>query len=1145
LDSNHLAKNAILMKHQYTSFTRSRFFLCALFFLGIVFPVHAQIVISSGVSTGTLISSLIGQGMTVSNINLNCPAAAYGTFSNGNTTNIGITSGIMLTTGSCANVIGPNNITSAGTCNGTSFTDPQLVALEPAATYDPCILEFDIIPECNTLTISFVFGSEEYPEFVGAGFNDVFGFFITGPGPACQSGFYNNTNVATLPNNSTLVSIDNVNNVTNSAYYVDNTGGTTIQYDGFTTVLTRTILLCPCQTYHWKLAIADAGDCIYDSGVFIDFLTCANALTVSTTQVNAGCTCTGSATVNLVGGTGPFTYSWAPSGGTAATATGLCPGTYTCTVTDALSCSPPSTVAVTISGTAMTLSPAQNNVTCNGGCNGSATTTIVTGTGPYTYAWAPSGGTGATATGLCPGTYTCTVTGSGGCTATQSFTITQPSALTSSASSTAATCGGSNGSATVVPGGGSPGYTYAWAPSGGSAATAIGLSTGTYTCTITDVNGCTITQTVTVASTGGMSASTTAFADISCFGGSNGTATASPSGGNGPYTYVWSPSGGNAATATGLGIGSYTCTITDANGCTGTTTATITEPTQLTLAAAGFNVSCYGSCDGQLVVIPSGGTPTYSFSWTNGCTAASCNNNCAGSYTVTVLDANGCTSNSAVTITEPLDIVATPSSVDANCNQADGSASVTAVGGTGVLSYQWIGGPANQNYNNIAAGIYSVIVTDANGCDDTATVTVNNLNGVLTSLNAATDISCFGLTDGSIDIDASGGNPGYTYVWSPAASSSDIATNLAAGVYTITATDAVGCTSTITVTLTQPTAVAVAASANPGAICQGTSTQISAVGSGGTPTYSYNWTSLGAGATHNISPTATTTYTVTATDANGCTASATVITTVNPNPTALLSANITSGCAPLCVSFADLSTVNGGTLASWSWDFGDGTGTSQNPTHCYNAPGIYSILLTVTTTDGCTNTITIPSYIEVYALPVAGFTATPQPATMLNSNIAFTDTSTNANTWEWTFGDVPSSTSNQQNPSFLYTEPDCYQVTLQVTSLDGCVDTTRKEICIEPDVAIFVPNTFTPNGDGINETFFPLGVGLDPNKFDLWIFDRWGNLIYYTDDINSGWDGKVQGHSDLCQEDTYVWKIKVIDVKGYKYNMIGQVNLIR
>ncbi len=1131
-------------------------FFCVLSFLALTFSfqkVQAQLVVTAGGSPASIVSGLIGGGMTVSNVVMNCPTPAYGTFSNGATTNLGINNGIVLTTGSAVAAIGPNNLVSAGLCNNTSSSDPQLVAIEPNATYDLCVLEFDIIPECTQLTVRFVFGSEEYPEFVNAAFNDAFGFFITGPGPApsCTPGFYSNTNVATLPNNVTPVSIDNVNAGSNAAYYVDNTGGTTIQYDGFTTVLTRTINVCPCQTYHWKFAIADAGDCIYDSGVFLEFLQCATALTVTpqSTPVTSCVGCDGTAGVTLTGGTGPFSYSWSPGGWTTANVTNLCPGTYTVTVTDALSCSPPTTVAITVGASVPTLTivPTQTNVACFGQCTATASVTVSGGTPGYTYNWLPSGGTGPSATGLCAGVYTVDVADQGGCTSTLTFTITAPTALTATSSSTAAACGNNNGAASVTPSGGVLGYTYVWTPSGGNAATAPNLGAGSYTCLITDANGCTLSQTVVVASTGGL-ASTVAGTNILCFGNATGSATMTPVGGNPGYTYIWSPSGGIGATASGLAAGSYTCVVTDASGCSSTSAITINEPTQLVVSAAGFNVTCFGACDGQVVTIPAGGTPNYTFLWNTGCTSAACNNICAGNYTVTVTDANGCTGSDTANVTEPTPIVINTSVVDASCGQADGSATATATGGTGAINFQWIGGPANATYNNIPAGTYSVIATDANGCSDTVTATVGNLNGVLLVSCGITDVTCYGLTNGSVNVCASQGNPGYTYAWSPNVSVTASATNLAAGTYFITVTDILGCVATITTTVTQPPQLLITATAAPATVCEGTGVQLTGTPAGGAPGYTVTWNPGGLlGNSQNLIPTATTTYTVDVVDANGCTADTTVLVTVSAMPVATFSGDSLSGCAPHCVNFSDLSTVTApANIISWNWDFGDNsTSTLQNPSHCYMSAGVYSVTLTVTTADGCSETIVMTNYINVFGMPVAAFTASPQPTTILASTIFFTDGSTNASSWLWNFGDVTSASSILQNPSFLYPDPICYQVSLEVTSPDGCVDSTSEVICIDPDVGIYVPNTFTPNDDGINEEFIPVTVGIDPDRYEFWVFDRWGNLIFYTDDLNEGWDGKIQGNSDLCQIDTYVWKVKCVDVLDKKHSLIGHVNLIR
>jgi gliding motility-associated-like protein len=182
----------------------------------------------------------------------------------------------------------------------------------------------------------------------------------------------------------------------------------------------------------------------------------------------------------------------------------------------------------------------------------------------------------------------------------------------------------------------------------------------------------------------------------------------------------------------------------------------------------------------------------------------------------------------------------------------------------------------------------------------------------------------------------------------------------------------------------------------------------------------------------------------------------------------------------------------------------------------------------------------------VFAVPVAAFGAGPQPTTILNPTIQFTDSSTNAATWFWTFGDAtPPSNSTDQNPSFTYDQPSCYNVVLEVTSADGCVDVDSQEVCIAPDVVIYVPNAFTPNGDGVNDVFIPVMEGIDADKYELWIFDRWGNMIWYTDDINEGWDGIVLGEKDLCQIDTYVWKIKCRDVLDKNHELLGRVSLIQ
>lgn len=1021
--------------------------------------------------------------------------------------------------------------------------------------------------------------------------------------------------------NSTIASCS-VNNGTASISVSGGTGAYTYDWtpgnptgDG-----TNTITALAPGTY--TCTVTDANGCTHSNTVTVSSTAGLSATAASTPVLCFGGN-TGTATGTVTGGVGPFTYSWTPSGGTSATATGLSAGGYTVLITDVSSgCTATASVTVT-QPTALAATSTQTNILCNAACTGAASISVTGGTTTYTYNWLPSGGTGSSATALCAGTYTVTATDANGCTITQTYNITQPPALSVTTSFTQSTCSAANGAAAVSVTGGTGAYSYTWAPTGGNNANATGLVAGTYTCTIADANSCSITATVTVPNANSPVVSIISSTDVTCFGGNDGEATASStggttpytylwsnadadsignnliagsytvtvtdangcsstatvtiteppllsanasgtdllcnadnsgtanvvaSGGTGAYTYTWSPSGGSGPGATGLAAGTYTCVVTDANGCTASAATAITEPPLLTVASAGFNVSCFGSCDGQLVAIPTGGTPTYSFLWSTGCTNASCNNICAGSYTVTITDMNGCTATGTATVTEPTDIVTTTTTVDAHCGLSDGSATASASGGTGVLTYQWISGPANATWNNIPAATYSVVATDANGCHDTVTAVVNNLNGVNLALNTTTNLTCYQSADGSADVDATGGTPGYTYSWSPNVSTSDIGSSLTAGNYSVTVTDASGCTSTVTFAITEPTQLTISASAAPAAVCEGSNVQLSSVPAGGTPGYTVTW-NPGAlvGTTQNIIPATTTTYTVDVTDANGCTATATTLVTVNSVPVAAVGSDLTAGCAPLCVNFDDLSTINApGVITSWTWDFGDNnTSTQQNPNHCYNTPGIYNVTLTVTTGDGCSNTIVMNAYIEVYANPVASFTAGPQPTTILNPEITCTDLSVNASSWNWSFGDVANSSSTLQNPSFLYTEPNCYQISLEVTSADGCIDTAAQVVCIDPDVIIYVPNAFTPTEDGLNDEFIPVTIGVNPDKYEFWVFDRWGNMIFYTDDLNEGWDGKVLGSDQLCQIDTYVWKIKCTDVLDKRHDLIGHVNLIR
>jgi gliding motility-associated-like protein len=399
-------------------------FLLALFIIFSKFSYSQLVYANQGGTAQALVSSMIGPGLTVTNPTISCPNVAYGTFTGGSSTNIGINSGIVLSTGNISTLNGAGSAFWSVDNPGTNCNDPQLNSIEPLATRDCCILEFDVVPSCSTLLIRFVFGSEEYPEFVSSGYNDAFGFFVTGPNPT--GGTYTNTNIATLPDNSTIVSIDNVNAGTNSTYYVNNSTGasTSIKLDAFTTVLTREIVVEPCQTYHFKLGIADAGDGIYDSGVFIDFLDCSTSLGASFTTTPVSCLGNdGSATATAINGFPPYTYSWNTTPAqTTQTISGLAAGTYQVTVDDAGSCTPPVVQTVVV--------PTDVNVpsiTITGEtCVDSVSTLTATPTIPGgTFSWT-TGDTTAVINVIpdSVATYTCTYSVDG-CITTASITVTK------------------------------------------------------------------------------------------------------------------------------------------------------------------------------------------------------------------------------------------------------------------------------------------------------------------------------------------------------------------------------------------------------------------------------------------------------------------------------------------------------------------------------------------------------------------------------------------------------------------------------------------------------------------------------------------------------------------------------------------------
>ncbi|MBI2968340.1 MAG: PKD domain-containing protein [Bacteroidetes bacterium] len=261
-----------------------------------------------------------------------------------------------------------------------------------------------------------------------------------------------------------------------------------------------------------------------------------------------------------------------------------------------------------------------------------------------------------------------------------------------------------------------------------------------------------------------------------------------------------------------------------------------------------------------------------------------------------------------------------------------------------------------------------------------------------------------------------------------------------------------------------------------------------------------------------------------------------------PLPVVDFAGNYLEGCQPWRVDFSNLSYVPGSSIANQTWYFGDGDSASVFSTdHLYLEDGTYDVKLIVISNEGCVNSEEILNYITVYPKPNAEFIFNPNPTTILFPTIKFTDISDIPFTWDWDFGD--GLIDSAQHPVHVYSDSGVYDVVLIVTTIHGCLDTAIHPVDIDPDFTFFAPNTFTPNKDGINDVFTGIGIGI--RKYEMFIYDRWGDLIYKTDDINKPWDGKANNGQKMAQQDTYIWLVLITDVLNKKHRFIGHVNLLK
>ncbi len=440
----------------------------------------------------------------------------------------------------------------------------------------------------------------------------------------------------------------------------------------------------------------------------------------------------------------------------------------------------------------------QTNVPCHGDPSGSATAAGGGGNGSFTYAWSTGASTAAVAN-LAAGNYTVVVTDGENCGATKTLTITEPSELSVSTTSTAQTAHGTNdGTASANPQGGAGGYIYQWSNSG-TTQTITGLAPGNYTVVVTDGNGCTETQTVTVNAFGCAISASTFFEDASCHGSSDGSAGITLANADMPQVFLWS-NGAQTQTVSGLAPGSYTVSATDGNGCQVVASLEIDEPGQLTANATTTGLTAAGANDGTATASPTGGTGPFTFAWSNptgasGATAQTITGLASANYTVSVTDSNGCVAVQTVPVAPfGCSTLANIASSNISCfGEADGQATVTLTGGLTPYTYHWSNDEATATISGLEAGTYTVSVTDAVNCPAIVEVAILEPALLEAGLSGVSDTDC-GAANGTATVSATGGTPGpgYYFVWSNGQSGPS-AINLDAGSYSVFVGDLNNC----------------------------------------------------------------------------------------------------------------------------------------------------------------------------------------------------------------------------------------------------------------------------------------------------------------------------------------------------------------
>lgn len=1081
----------------------------------------SQLTVSPGLSASQLAQILAGPGVQISNATITGPSNYYSSFA-ATGTNLGLASGILLTTGNGAVAIGPNADSAAGTIDFNPG-DLDLENIVGVPTYDAAVLEFDFIPQNDTIQFRYVFASEEYPEYVCSSFNDLFGFFIAGPG------ITGTQNIALIPGTTTPVAINTVNNGipgfyadpsipcnnTYPAYYVDNTNGATIEYDGFTTVLTALAIVTPCQSYHLKIVITDAGDPAYDSGVFLeegsmnttpvlyagpDRNYCSGALVAVGNYSSPNWTYSWSPTTGVTNPSSPYTtIALSNNGGIPVTSTYIVTATNgTCVLHDTINLTTFPTPASAFTPVSQACSSDTISIQYTGNGNNVALynwtftgATIISGSGagPYQISY-PT-----------PGTYPLAlVVNYPGCPSTTSNdTITIDAGPTADFTIPDSICAGSIatiidnsintnslpynwnfGSGALVSGTGAGPYLIQFNSIGTDS---VRLSLGSGACS-SSISKNIIVKTIPIASLSGPPSLCSNDTILITFNGiANSTATYSWDLGstialNNPLLQTVQLISNN--------VGNDTITlIVNDRGCIDTTTHIISVYQQ---PIASFSIPdsvCLGSPVNLVTVnlnspgvtytwTISGGSPS---SVTNVSTATTTFNTIGNHIASLQINNNGCIDQNIDSVyVNPLPIVQFTASnaCEGLPVQLQNQSSVTS---GSIFSTQWNFGD-NQTSNLFDPLTHTYLF------DGPYTINLNVTSNHLCSATGSQSIIIYDKPDAGFKADSACLGE-LIYLTDTSFVKNDII-------------------------------VSSAFSYNNSIISNNSS-------------FAYLFNTVGSFPIELVT-----------TSGHGCIDTIVRNVIVNSNPVVSFSGGPLNGCEPLFVNFNEIISNSSGNVTNITYYFGDGDSANYtSPLHIYTTSGVYDVTLSATSQYGCTTDTTYASYVNVYQNPIADFFTTPIKADEFWPVINFNNTSLYGNQYQWNLGD--STYSNDYNLQHTYSAAGTYPIELIVTTNNGCADTTYGEVIIKPTYTIYIPNAFSPNNDDKNEVFQCKATNI--SNFSMSIYSRWGNHVTTINNLEEGWDGKE--NDKTVQEDTYIYQINFTDVFHEHHELTGRVSVVK